>query len=154
MFDVESKKGIVARAPYSLYMMLVDPRNIYNMVPEDKRKDITVDYDSIHGTVQGFNIGVRYAERQPYSLLRLEDDGAPFHFSVSLHFDPTGNPAETEFYINVSADLNFMMKSLLGGKIKTALDKIVDTLKDVSNGKMPEGYDPSSMPDGFNPFGR
>lgn len=150
MFDVESKKGIVAKEPYSLYMLFVDPRNLYNMVPEDKRGAVTVDYDSIHGTVQGFSVGVRYVERRPYSLLRLEDDGAPFHFSVSLHFDPTGKPLETEFYIEVSADLNFMMKSLLGGKIKSALDKIVDTLVDVSHGKMPDGFDPSSMPEGFD----
>lgn len=159
MFDVESKKGIVATEPYSLYMLLVDPRNLYNLLPDDKRGEVTVDYDSIHGTVQGFSVGVRYVERQAYSLIRLEDDGAPFRFSVSLHFNSTGKPLETEFYIEVSADLNFMMKSLLGGKIKSALDRIVDTMVDVSHGKLPEGFDPSSipegfmsMPGGFNPF--
>ncbi len=152
MFEAESKRGIVAKAPYSLYIMLADPRNIYNMVPEDRRKDFQVDYDSVHGTVQGFNIGIRYLERRPYSLLKLQDDGAPFHFTVSLHFDPAETEFETEFYIRVEADLNFMMKTLLGGRIKEALDKIVDSLVDVSNGRMPEGFDPSSMPQDFSPF--
>ena len=32
-----------------------------------------------------------------------------------------------------------------GGKIKSGLDKVVDGLVDVSNGKMPEGFDPSQF---------
>jgi hypothetical protein len=36
-----------------------------------------------------------------------------------------------------------MLKMMLGGKLKDVLDKIVDGLVDVSNGKMPEGFDPS-----------
>lgn len=146
MIEIESKTGTVAKPPYSLYMMLVDPRNIVNMLPQDKREGITVEYDSIRGTVQGFNVGIKYIERRPYSLLRLEDDGAPFHFVISLNFESNGNPMETLFSINVSADLNFMMKTLLGGKIKDALDKIVDALVDASHGKMPEGFDSSSNP--------
>ena len=36
-----------------------------------------------------------------------------------------------------------MMKMMLSGKIKDALDKIVDGLVDASNGKMPPGLDPN-----------
>ena len=43
----------------------------------------------------------------------------------------------------MEADLNLMMKMMLSGKIKEALDKVVDGLVDASNGKMPEGFDPS-----------
>ena len=45
--------------------------------------------------------------------------------------------------IVLDADLNFMMKALLGGKIKEALDKVVDALVAMSEGRMPEGVDPS-----------
>ncbi len=38
-----------------------------------------------------------------------------------------------------------MMKMMLGGKLKDALNKVVDGLVDVSNGKMPEGFDPSQF---------
>ena len=44
-----------------------------------------------------------------------------------------------------------MMKTLLGGKIKDALDKIVDSLVAMSEGRMPEGFDPSMYPEGFDP---
>jgi hypothetical protein len=44
-----------------------------------------------------------------------------------------------------------MMKAILGGKIKDALDKVVDSLAAMSEGKMPEGIDPSMYPKGFDP---
>ena len=72
-----------------------------------------------------------------------EDDGAPFKFTLTLHFDPATDPYKTDFQICLDADLNFMMKTLLGSKLKDGLDKIVDGLVAMSEGRMPEGVDPS-----------
>ena len=112
---------------------------------------MTADYDSIHALVQGFNIGVRVKERVPYSRIEFQDDGAPFKFFLTLHFDPASDPYKTDFQIVVDAELNFMMKTLLGGKIKDALDKVVDSLVAMSEGRMPEGVAPSMYPEGFDP---
>ena len=61
-----------------------------------------------------------------------------------LHFEPAReDPYKTDFWIKVEADLNLMMKMMLSGKVKEALDKVVDALADASNGKMPEGFDPA-----------
>jgi hypothetical protein len=60
-----------------------------------------------------------------------------------MHFDAAGDPYRTDFQIVLDADLNFMMKTLLGGKLKDALDKVVDGLVDMSEGRMPEGKDSS-----------
>ena len=60
-----------------------------------------------------------------------------------MHFDASVDPYKTDFQITLDADLNFMMKTLLGGKLKDALDKVVDGLVAVSEGRMPEGVDPS-----------
>ena len=96
--------------------------------------------------LQGFNIGVKVHERVPYSRIELVDYGAPFAFHIELHFDPApANPYQTEFWVKLEADLNLMMKMMLGGKIKSGLDKVVDGLVDASNGKMPEGFDPSQF---------
>ena len=145
MATYKSKQTLVSKAPYELYMAVTDLRNILNMLPQDKKEGVTADFDSIHATVQGFNIGVRVIERSPYNLIRLKDDGAPFSFNTELHFDPTAYSSQTLFHIVVDAELNFMMKTLLGSKIQTALDKIADSLADASNGKMPEGFDPKQF---------
>lgn len=144
MTQIESKHGIVSRQPAALYMGFTDLENFKRMLPEDKQEMLTATYDTLQATVQGFSVGVKVHERVPYSRIELVDYGAPFAFHVVIHFDAAAqDPYKTDFWIEVEADLNLMMKMMLSGKVKEALDKIVDGLVDVSNGKMPEGVDPS-----------
>ena len=151
--QIKSKRAVVSKAPYELYMAFVDMRNFVRMLPEDKKEGVEADYDSIHATVQGFNIGVKVVDRTPYSKVEFADDGAPFSFRLAMHFDASSDPYKTDFQIILDADLNFMMKTLLGSKIQEALDKVVDGLVAMSEGRMPEGVDPSMYPEGFNPSG-
>lgn len=141
--NYESKHGIVKRPPYDLYMSFVDMRNFEQMIPVEKREGVKADYDTITASIQGFNIGVKVYERTPYSKIVFVDYDAPFGFQVVMHFDATGVQGETDFSIEVSADLNLMMKMMLGPKIREALDKVVDSMVDISEGRMPEGVDPS-----------
>ena len=131
----------MSKAPYELYMAFVDMRNFMQFLPEDKKEGVTADYDSIKATVQGFTIGVKVAERVPYSRIEFADDGAPFQFKLTMHFDAASDPYKTDFQINLDADLNFIMKMLIGSKIQGALDKVVDSLVDLSEGRVPEGVD-------------
>ena len=126
--DFHSKHGISPHRQEELYMALVDMRTILQMLPDDKKQGVTADYDSITATVQGFNIGVKVVERVPYSLIRLEDNGAPFKFSLSFHFEKREYPTGTEIFIDASADLNLLMRKMVGGKIEEALNQVVDAL--------------------------
>lgn len=141
--EIKSRKAVVSKAPYELYMGFTDMRNFVNMLPEDRKEGVTADYDSLHASVQGFPIGVKVVDRTPYSMIRYADDGAPFSFKVTVSFDPASDPYKTEFQIILDAELNFMMKTLLGSKLQDALDKVVDSLVAVSEGRMPDGVDPS-----------
>ena len=145
--EIQSKRGIVSKSPYELYMMFVDMRNFVRFLPEDKKDSVTADYDSLHAEVQGFSVGLKVVDRVPYSRIVFQDDGAPFQFELVLFFNPVSNdPYKTDFQIILEAELNFMMKTILGGKLKDALDKLVDALVDMSEGRVPEGIDPSMMP--------
>jgi len=127
--EYTSKHGNVARPSFDLYMAFADMRNFVSMLPEDKKKDVTADFDTIRFVVQSFSIGVKVRERQPYSKLVFEDDGAPFHFIVTMHFDPAADESHTDFWVEVGADLNFMMKMMLGTKIQEGLDKLVEAIQ-------------------------
>lgn len=142
---------MVSRAPYILYMMFTDMRNFVNFLPEDKKAEVTADFDSLKATVQGFNVGVRVSERRPYSMIEFADDGAPFNFRINLHFDSVGEPDKTDFHIELSAELNFMMKMMLGSKLQEAVDRMVEGIAAVSEGRLPDGVDPSVFPQGFDP---
>ena len=123
-----SKHGIVARPQAELYMAFTDMRAFLAMLPEDKKEGVTADFDTITANVQGFTIGVKVTRREPYNYIELQDNGAPFHFMVSLHFDEAEDPGKTDFHIDLLADLNVMMKMMIGKRLQEALDKVVDGL--------------------------
>ena len=134
-----SKHGQVAKRPEELFMAFTDMRNFAQMVPQDKVKaEITADYDNLTATVQGFRIGVRVDERQPYRLIRIGSSESPVEFVAVLHFEPSQIPARTDFWIDLDANLNFMMKTMLGSKLQQVIDKMVDSLVDASEGRMPQ----------------
>ncbi len=123
-----SKHGIVPRPQAELYMAFTDMRALLAMLPEDKKEGVSADFDTISATVQGFTIGVKVTRREPYNYIELQDNGAPFHFMVSLHFDQAEDPGKTDFHIDLLADLNVMMKMMIGKRLQEALDKVVDGL--------------------------
>ena len=133
-----SKHGLVAKQPEELYMAFTDLRNFARMIPAGKVKaDIQADFDYLSAEVQGFRIGVRVDERQPYRLIRLGSSESPVEFVAALHFEPSDMIGRTDFWIELDANLNFMMKTMLGGKIQQGIDKMVDGLVDASEGRMP-----------------
>ena len=139
-----SKHGLIARRPEELYMVFCDMRNFSRLVPGKVEAEVTADYDNLWVTVQGFKIGVRVDDREPYSLIRLSSADSPVEFVASLHFLPSDTPGRTEFYIDLDANLNLMMRSVLGSKIQQGLDKVGDGLVAASEGRMPD-----DMPEEF-----
>ena len=153
MTEIKSKHGLVSRQPFELYMAFVDMRNFLQFLPEDKKADVEADYDTISTTVQGFKIGVMVKNRTPYSSIEFIDNGAPFQFGGTLHFDAVpSDPSKTDFHIDFHAELNLMMNNkipddcdLLGGKIREAMNKMVDSLVAMSEGRMPDGIDEETI---------
>ena len=120
-------------------MAFTDLRNFAQMVPRDKvQADFEADFDHLTATVQGFRIGVRVDDRQPYRLIRLSSSESPVEFVGVLHFEPSLIPGRTDFWVELDANLNFMMKTMLGNKLQQAIDKLVDGLVDASEGRMPQ----------------
>ena len=95
--EIKSKHGIVSKSPFELYMAFVDMRNFVQMLPEDKRQGVEADYDTITATIQGFKIGIMVRDRIPYSLIQFIDNGAPFSFGGSLHFDAVPDGSQDGF---------------------------------------------------------
>ncbi len=140
----ESKHGQVSKQPAELYMAFCDMRNFSNLAGAQTQAEIEADYDTLSISIQGFRIGVRIVDREPYRLVRMSSFDSPVEFVGMLRFEPSAvEPGKTDFSIVLDANLNFMMKTMIGGKIQQGLDKAVDTLVEISEGKMP------TMPAGF-----
>ena len=70
-----------------------------------------------------------------HGAVLIVDEAHGAHFSLHPYFP--------ESAVRCGADLNLMMKAFLGPRIKEGLDKMVDAMVDMSEGRMPEGFDPS-----------
>ena len=121
-------------------MAFTDMRNFTRMIPSQvqDKASFDADFDNLWITVQNFKIGIRIDERQPYSLIRLISVDSPVEFVGAVHFDESAVPGRTDFYIVLDANLNLVMRTMLGSRIQEALDKVVQGLVDVSEGKMPD----------------
>ncbi len=129
--EIKSKHGVVSVSPAELYMRFVDMRNFIQDLPEynGMKVELSGDYDTIHAKIQGFDIGAKVTQRQPYSKIVFADDGAPFNFEVTANFgEVSGEPGKTDFSVEFAAELNIMMKMMLKSKIQEGLDKFVDKL--------------------------
>ena len=129
----ESKHGQVARRKEELFMAFTDMRNFTRMAPEQLQSagvaaSVDADFDNLSVTVQGFRIAVRISERNPYSVIRIISVDSPVEFVGALHFDDSAFAGCTDFHIVLDANMNLMIKTMIGGKVKEALDQIVDSL--------------------------
>lgn len=139
-------KVIQVKAPaHALYSIFSDMNNIVKHLPQEKRKGVKTTEDTLEGIFQGFSMGLKIVEREPFSSVIYEQFGnSPFKFRLILFFDAT-DVAVTDFHLELDAELNFMMKTLIGGKMQELVDKITDGLSVAFEGKVPPDMDPEEI---------
>ncbi|MCQ2165996.1 MAG: hypothetical protein MJY49_01015 [Bacteroidales bacterium] len=128
MTEYKSKTVTVNAAPMALFNRFTDLDALLAAVPEQQRNDISVEGDTLRVSYGGFTIAVKIIEKTPFSRIRVADLEAPFHFTVTINLRNGELPLQTELDIELSADLNFMMKALIGGRIQEFLDKAVTAI--------------------------
>jgi len=128
MAEYKSKTVTVQAAPMQIFGRMTDFQSLVAALPEENRKDIEINGDTIKATSAGFTIAVAITRKDPFNHITYSDVEAPFHFNVDVYLENGEVPTQTQLSITVNADLNFMMKTLLGGKIKEGLDKMVDMI--------------------------
>ncbi|MBQ0005979.1 MAG: hypothetical protein KBS57_01055 [Alistipes sp.] len=135
---VSGKEIIIAKPIVSVFGLFDDFTRFTGNVPPQYQTAVSAQKDSIRITVKGFSLGVRIRERIPFSYVSLEgDEMAPFPFLVSFHLSPVGLDS-TMFHIEVDAELNMMMKMMIGSKLQSAIDKLTDQIEAATKGEMPD----------------
>ncbi|MDP4183884.1 MAG: SRPBCC family protein [Bacteroidota bacterium] len=98
-------------------------------VPQLKISDFSADKDSCKFTVSGFGeTGLRIVEREPFKTIKLGGNGSvPFEFNFWIQLLPV-DAYQTKLRLTLHADLNMMMKMLVGKKIEEGINKVADAL--------------------------
>ncbi len=105
-----------------------------NLTPAlaDKVEEWQADADTCSFKVKGFTLKLRIDERVAPKHVKIVADQAPmdFAFWIQLHSVAAD---DTRLRIVVHADLNMMMKMMIGSKLQEGIDKIAEGLATAFN---------------------
>ena len=125
--SVKGREVLLKRPPMTIFSLFSDLSLLVQNVPEEYGGRIQADKDSVH---------IEYIvvdRREPFSLVVLKDDGQSFlPFTISFFMDPVGIDS-TLFHIELTAELNFMMKMMIGNKLQEMVDSITDQIEKAIN---------------------
>lgn len=128
MTEYRSKTVSVNMPAVELFNRITDIQGMLAAVPQDYRNAVQVNGDTVKFSYAGFNLAIRVSEKTPFTRVAYSDVEAPFHFTATVHLDPADVISRTSLWVELSADLNFMMKTLIGNKIQEYLDKVVTAI--------------------------
>lgn len=126
MKEYISKQERILRPASQIYALI---SRFDNLTPAlaDKVEEWQADEDSCSFKVKGFTVRLRMAERiEPKHVKITGDDGGvpvDFAFWIQLH---GVSENDTRIRLVLHADLNMMMRMMIGNKLQEALDKVAE----------------------------
>ena len=140
--EIKGKEILLNRSSVSVFNMFADLSRFTDNIPEQYKDQVTATEDSIVFSYGGINLGIKVDQRVPFSLVSFKDDGqSPFPFNVRFMMTTVGLDS-TLFHIEIDAELNAMMKMMLGNKLQEMVDTLTDNMENIMNsGKMPDVED-------------
>lgn len=121
----------IARPVEVLFAVFTDLTNFTKNIPPEMagKADLTTTPDTLVARAQGMELGVKIAERTPFSRIVYEQYGnSPFPFSFTINLD-SPDPSHTDFQLVMDTELSGMFKMMLGGKLQEVVDKVTDQIE-------------------------
>ena len=116
----------------AVFDLFSDFSRLADTLPEEHKDKVTITEDTLVAETQGMQLGVKVTERQAPSLVVMEQYGnVPFSFQLQVHIRPKDEGCELQ--LDVDAQLNMMMKMMLGGKLKEFVNQFTSKLAEGLN---------------------
>lgn len=137
----ESKQQRIHKPADMIYTILADFNNFTPLVA-DKVEGWTVEGDVCSFRVKGIAMTLRMVEKIPGELIKIEaSDSSPFGFTFWVQLKEIGRSAggeisvapDTRMRLVLHAEMNMMIKMMIGGKIQPALDGIAEQIATTFN---------------------
>lgn len=135
----ESKQVQIRRTAAEIYAALADFNNFTPLV-EGRVDDWRVDGDECSFRVKGFRVALRMVERVEPTLVKIEaTDASPLGFTFWVQLVEAGRNADgetasapflpdTRLRLTLHAEMNMMVRMMVGARIQPALDSIADSI--------------------------
>ena len=126
----ESKQQQILK-PASRIYPFISRLDMLTPALEDKVEEWQPDEDSCSFKVKGFTVRLRIVERVENKHIKITSDdaagGVPIDFSFWIQLHEVSD-TDTRIRLVLHAELNMMMRMMIGGKIQGGLDKAVESL--------------------------
>lgn len=136
MQKYESKQQQIRRPAAMVYQVI---SRFDNLTPalKDKVEEWEATEDTCSFKAKGFSVKLRMEERVEKRHIKIVGDGGvPVDFAFWFQMVEVAEE-DTRIRLVLHAELNMMMKMMIGGKLQQALDQIAETLAKAFNGELP-----------------
>ena len=136
-----SKIGKINKSDELIYNFLTDFNNLKEIIPQDKVKNFEATEDTCKFNIDGVGqAGLKIIEKEPFKLIKITSDGkSPFSFFFWIQLKPIEDEEKTTaIRLTIDANLNPMMKMIVGKHLEKGIDTMVDQLVVFFNEKVKE----------------
>lgn len=128
----------VNRPVSQLYGLFSDFRQFEVMIPKDKVEDFEATENECSFTVKPLGkTGLRIVDKEQDKVVKFGPNGkSPFEFFLWVQLKSLA-PYDTRLRLTLRAELNFMMKTMLGKKLQKGIDGFAEQIAAALNGQVP-----------------
>jgi carbon monoxide dehydrogenase subunit G len=134
MEKYESKHQQILRSAEQIYTVISRFDNLTPAV-QDKVEEWRADENSCSFKVKGFTVNLQIVAKEAPKYVKIQsgEGGVPIDFTFWIQLQPAG-PYDTRMRLVLHAELNMMMRMMIGGKLQKALDQIAEAMAKAMNG--------------------
>lgn len=113
-----------------VFKVLSDMNNIQRIKSkiESKVQDLQTTTDTCSFSVSPFgSASVKITSREPNNTIVYESVNSPMAFKMWAQIKEV-NPTQSAIRLTLKVDLNFMLKSMIGGMLEQGIDKVADAI--------------------------
>ena len=132
MEKYESKQQQIRRTAEQIYSSLSSFNN-FTPIIQERVEEWSANDDMCSFKVKGMPVRLKMVEREPNKTIKIQgDDGTPIDFTFWLQLKEVA-PYDTRMRIVVHAELNMMMRMMIGKKLQGAVDQMAEAIATALN---------------------
>ena len=118
-----------AHTVYSVLSRLDNLNRVKDLIPQDKVQELEITEDYVRLKVDGLGqkITVRIVDKKEDDTIKFGFENIPMEMNFWIQLKEL-SPVDTRIRLTLKADIPFMLKAMIGGKIQTGLDQAAEML--------------------------
>ena len=131
MQEYISKQHRILRPAEQIYALVSRFDNLTPAVA-DRVEAWQADADTCSFKAKGFTVKLRMDEKVAPKHVKIVGDGIPMDFAFWIQLHKVSD-TDTRLRLVLHTELNMMMKMMIGGKLREALDQIAESMANAMN---------------------